>query len=95
MTDKSKPKIAGYKPIKQEVEPGIYAICQCGWSSNQPFCDGSHRETSDLRPIMITVEQPQKFSFCTCKHSRNFPFCDTTHKLLLKNLEDNIASRFP
>jgi len=31
------------KPFKIAVEEGkIYAWCSCGYSSKQPFCDGSH-----------------------------------------------------
>lgn len=28
-------------------EKGDIAICQCGLSAEYPFCDGSHRATSD------------------------------------------------
>jgi CDGSH iron-sulfur domain-containing protein 1 len=31
-------------PIKVE---GPAAICACGLSKNQPYCDGSHRQTHD------------------------------------------------
>ena len=30
-----------------EEQGGNIAICQCGLSSNQPFCDGSHQATTD------------------------------------------------
>jgi CDGSH-type Zn-finger protein len=89
-----KPKIAGYGPIKQELEPGIYAYCTCGWSSNQPFCDGSHTDT-DFEPILVTIEQKQKISWCNCKHSGKMPVCDATHKILKQELEDHIGTRLP
>ena len=30
-----------------EEQGGNIAICQCGLSSNKPFCDGSHQGTAD------------------------------------------------
>jgi len=75
------PRIAGYGSIKQEVEPGIYAYCTCGWSSNQPFCDGSHEGTG-FEPMLIEIAERRKVSWCACKHSLKMPFCDGTHKSL-------------
>ena len=40
------PEIGGYNPIRMEMEPGTYYWCSCGKSSNQPFCDGSHKGSS-------------------------------------------------
>lgn len=30
-----------------EEQGGRIAICQCGLSSNKPFCDGSHQSCAD------------------------------------------------
>jgi CDGSH-type Zn-finger protein len=30
-----------------EEQGGTVAVCQCGLSGNQPYCDGSHAVTSD------------------------------------------------
>lgn len=90
----SKPKIAGLKPIKQDIPPGIYAFCTCGWSSNQPFCDGSHQETS-FKPIKMEITTQQKISWCNCKRSSKLPFCDNTHENLLADLEDNRSPHLP
>jgi CDGSH-type Zn-finger protein len=40
----SKPEIAQKSPYAVEVEEGkSYWWCACGKSTNQPFCDGSHK----------------------------------------------------
>jgi CDGSH iron-sulfur domain-containing protein 3 len=77
----SEPKIAQKSPYVLEVEPGKYAWCACGLSSNQPYCDGSHK-TTDIRPIIETVADKKKVAWCGCKHSGNKPMCDGSHKHL-------------
>lgn len=40
----------GPAPINEETleeQGGTAYICQCGLSSNKPFCDGTHHETED------------------------------------------------
>ena len=82
------PVIAALRPAKMEVEPGIYAYCTCGVSSNQPFCDGSHMGTA-FKPILVEIEERRKISWCTCKHSLKQPICDGTHKVLKQKLEES------
>ena len=76
----SEAKIAGDAPIAVEVEAGkSYFWCACGLSSKQPFCDGSHKDTS-FSPMKWTAEQDGRKFFCACKQSDGQPFCDGSHK---------------
>lgn len=76
------PKIAAKMPIGIDVEKGkTYAWCSCGYSSNQPFCDGSHKGTG-FTPTMYTAEETKTAWFCQCKVSGNKPMCDGTHTKL-------------
>lgn len=57
--------------------------CTCGYSSKEPFCDGSHREcTKGLRSFKHEPETTGKVALCGCKRSSNPPFCDGTHSRL-------------
>jgi len=76
-----KPKVCDKAPKMIEMEPGDYYWCACGHSSNQPFCDGSHRGTS-FTPEAVKIEKKQQVYWCMCKHSGNKPYCDGTHKKL-------------
>jgi len=76
------PKIAQKAPFRVEVEEGkSYFYCACGLSANQPFCDGSHKET-DITPTKYTAAQSKPVFFCGCKHSSNAPLCDGSHSKL-------------
>ncbi len=74
--------IAQKEPFVVELEAGkSYAWCSCGRSAKQPFCDGSHKETS-MQPIMFKAEKGGKAYLCGCKAAGKKPFCDGTHKSL-------------
>ena len=77
----SLPTIAGTKPVVLELEAGTHYWCACGRSSNQPFCDGSHKDT-EFRPVKYTAEKGGKVFFCGCKASANQPRCDGSHNKL-------------
>ncbi|MBN1515265.1 CDGSH iron-sulfur domain-containing protein [Candidatus Sumerlaeota bacterium] len=78
----TEPKIADRKPCAQQLEPGKqYYFCACGESSNQPFCDGSHRGT-EFSPVPFSVEEGKTCHLCMCKRTGNAPFCDGAHKSL-------------
>ena len=76
------PKIAQKAPYPVEVEAGkTYFWCACGQSANQPFCDGSHKETG-ISPHKFTAEDSKKVFLCGCKATANAPFCDGSHARL-------------
>ena len=75
------PKIPQKAPYLEKVKPGKYYWCACGESSNQPYCDGSHKGT-EFTPVMAEIEEEKQVAWCGCKHSANKPFCDGTHKKL-------------
>ncbi len=67
------------EPAKVELEPNTtYLFCQCGYSKNQPFCDGSH-QGSKFKPMPFEVKRKTKARLCNCKHSKTSPFCDDSH----------------
>jgi len=75
----SKPIIADNKPVKVELKKGQeYYFCSCGQSTNQPFCDGSHKGTT-FTPNSFVADEESAY-LCACKHTQNPPFCDGTHK---------------
>lgn len=74
-------KISQKAPYVMEVKAGTYAWCSCGLSSNQPFCDGSHKGT-EYRPIIETITETKTVAWCGCKHSSKGAFCDGSHTKL-------------
>ncbi|MBO3459194.1 CDGSH iron-sulfur domain-containing protein [Aetokthonos hydrillicola Thurmond2011] len=77
----SQPIIVEKKPAVLELEPGQYHWCSCGKSSNQPFCNGSHKGT-DFTPLAFDVTETKTVALCNCKHTSNSPYCDGSHAKL-------------
>ena len=78
----TKGKVAATAPIAVDVEDGkSYFWCSCGQSKNQPFCDGSHKDT-DFLPVKWTAEASETKYFCACKQTDGQPFCDGSHQKL-------------
>lgn len=74
--------VARKGPFAVDLEAGkTYAWCCCGRSASQPFCDGSHKETS-MKPVKFTAEKDGKAFLCGCKRTAGQPFCDGSHKAL-------------
>ncbi len=78
----SKPIVAANSPKPVELESGkTYYFCTCGKSSNQPFCDGSHKG-GGMAPQAFTAEKDGTAYLCQCKATGNSPFCDGSHKAI-------------
>ncbi|MEX2122835.1 MAG: CDGSH iron-sulfur domain-containing protein [Woeseia sp.] len=76
------PNIARLKPYLVSVtKDKTYLWCACGRSKNQPFCDGSHKET-EFQPLKWVAACTEEKLFCACKHTASAPFCDGTHNRL-------------
>jgi len=74
--------VAQKGPYSQAVEGGkTYYWCACGRSTNQPFCDGSHKAVG-MAPVAYKAEKDATAWFCGCKQSKNAPMCDGTHRSL-------------
>ena len=74
-----KPVIAQKGPVSVDVKGGeSYWWCHCGRSQSQPFCDGSHSQTSFV-PMEYVAKRDRELSFCACKQTKKPPFCDGTH----------------
>jgi glutamate synthase domain-containing protein 2/CDGSH-type Zn-finger protein len=75
----NKPTVADNKPIPVDLKSGEeYYFCTCGKSSNQPFCDGSHKGTN-FTPKAFTADEDGEAYLCRCKQTANAPFCDGKH----------------
>ncbi len=74
-------KIAAKQPAVLDLEAGSYHYCTCGESQNQPYCDGSHKETG-FTPLEFFIDEPKKVALCQCKRTAKAPYCDGAHKTL-------------
>ena len=75
------PEIPQKSPYQVKLEPGQYYWCACGKSTNQPFCNGSHKG-SEFIPVKFEIIEEKSAYLCGCKHTKNQPFCDGSHTKL-------------
>lgn len=66
------------KPLELTLKPGSYLFCQCGYSKNQPFCDGMHHGTKKV-PLKFDIKKEATYKLCNCKLTKSAPFCDNSH----------------
>lgn len=57
----------------------VYAWCSCGYSGNQPLCDGTHLTIQvpkkDFKPVRFIPDKDMEVWLCNCKQTNNRPFC--------------------
>ena len=71
--------VVGEFILNDEVlEKGTYLYCQCGYSKDQPFCNGYHHG-SKIKPLKFEVKSERKVSLCNCKLTKTPPYCDNSH----------------
>lgn len=84
-----KGKVAGKLPTRVFLKKNkIYSWCSCGYSNNQPLCDGTHNSfrvpNMHVKPVRFIPEKDMEVWFCNCKQTKNRPFCDGTHSQLVE-----------
>lgn len=71
-------KTTRMEPTEMILKEGDYLYCNCGFSKNQPFCDGSHHGTK-IQPTKFTIKKEREYKLCNCKLCKKGPFCDNSH----------------
>jgi sterol desaturase/sphingolipid hydroxylase (fatty acid hydroxylase superfamily)/CDGSH-type Zn-finger protein len=66
------------EPAVLVLREGDYLYCTCGFSKNQPFCDGSHHGTK-FHPVKFAIKKERSYKLCQCKLCDKAPFCDDSH----------------
>ncbi|KAI6204009.1 Zinc finger CDGSH type [Aphelenchoides besseyi] len=71
----------------------VYAWCSCGYSGNQPLCDGTHNTYivphKDMKPVRFIPDRDMEVWLCNCKRTKNRPFCDGSHRYLKGSEAEN------
>lgn len=83
---KQKGRINAKKSVKVTLVGGKrYLWCACGYSKNQPFCDGTHlwsrfRLKIKQHPVLFKAPKDMEAGLCLCKQTKKPPYCDGTHR---------------
>ncbi|KAF8796858.1 CDGSH iron-sulfur domain-containing protein 3, mitochondrial-like isoform X2 [Argiope bruennichi] len=76
-------RIHDKKPFKIKCTKGkTYYWCVCGWSHDQPLCDGKcilPEMKIKMKPVAFKPAVTREYWFCNCKQTKNRPFCDGSH----------------
>ncbi|XP_071517928.1 uncharacterized protein [Panulirus ornatus] len=96
---KKKGRIHSKKSIKVNLVGGKrYLWCACGYSKNQPFCDGTHlwsrfRLKIKQHPVLFKAPKDMQASLCLCKQTNKPPYCDGTHRR--KDIQEAVIDELP
>ncbi|XP_015913046.1 uncharacterized protein [Parasteatoda tepidariorum] len=78
-----KGRVHDKKPWKIKCEKGkLYYWCACGWSHDQPLCDGRcvlPEMKLKMKPVLFKPAITREYWLCNCKQTKNRPFCDGSH----------------
>ena len=68
-----KPKVAMGAPYLRHVfKDRPYFYCTCGYSTNQPYCDGESHEGTGFKPLKFVRNiQTSLVAICGCKYNRS------------------------
>ena len=75
-------------PYAVECEAKTYFWCACGKSTNQPFCDGSHKGT-EFTPVAFKAEDSKKMYFAAAKKQR------TCHSVMVLTTDSTVRDWRP
>jgi CDGSH-type Zn-finger protein len=82
-------------PIAIKVKDNkVYFWCSCGKSAQQPFCDGSHKNTK-FSPVKLESLKNEELHFCGCKETNNPPFCDGSHLKFTEGIKFKMYKNLP